>query len=107
MVNQRCKWHRGRALGGTSVINGMLYVRGNKEDFDYWSRTGNDGWSFEEVLPYFKKSQHQMDPYLAKDKRFHNVGGPQPVSFPRYKTRTSDAFVKAGQHLGYAANRVS
>ncbi|XP_014487821.1 PREDICTED: glucose dehydrogenase [FAD, quinone]-like [Dinoponera quadriceps] len=56
--NKLCKWHKGKALGGSSTINGMFYTYGNEEDYNEWSRMGNKGWSYEEVLPYFKKSQH-------------------------------------------------
>ncbi|XP_012217941.1 glucose dehydrogenase [FAD, quinone]-like [Linepithema humile] len=55
--NKLCKWPRGKALGGTSTLNAMFYVYGNEEDYNKWSRMGNKGWSYEEVLPYFKKSQ--------------------------------------------------
>ena len=50
-----CKWHRGKVLGGTSVVNGMLYVRGHPEDYNAWERDGNYGWSYREVLQFFKK----------------------------------------------------
>ncbi|XP_014486338.1 PREDICTED: glucose dehydrogenase [FAD, quinone]-like, partial [Dinoponera quadriceps] len=55
--NKVCKWNSGKALGGSSTINGLMYTYGNDEDYNEWSRMGNEGWSFEEVLPYFKKSQ--------------------------------------------------
>lgn len=55
--NKLCKWPRGKALGGTSTLNAMYYVYGNEEDYNEWSRMGNEGWSYEQVLPYFKKSQ--------------------------------------------------
>lgn len=55
--NKLCKWAKGKALGGSSTLNAMLYVMGNDEDYNEWSRMGNEGWSYDEVLPYFKKSQ--------------------------------------------------
>lgn len=61
-------------IGGSSVLNTMLYVRGNRRDYDNWASMGNDGWSYEEVLPYFMKSQDQRNPYLAKNK-YHGTGG--------------------------------
>lgn len=74
MIENRCSWTRGKVLGGSSVLNTMLYIRGNKRDFNRWADYGNYGWSFEEVLPYFKKSQDQRNPYLARDKRHHATG---------------------------------
>ena len=55
--NRPIHWPRGRVLGGSSSINGMLYVRGNPTDYDGWAQMGNRGWSFQEVLPFFKKSE--------------------------------------------------
>lgn len=56
--NKVCKWSKGKTLGGSSTINAMIYTYGNEEDYNGWSRMGNKGWSYEEVLPYFTKSQH-------------------------------------------------
>jgi choline dehydrogenase len=63
----------------------MLYVRGSKEDYDEWYRLGNPGWSYEDVLPFFKKSEDQQNPELAKDTRYHSTGGLLPVSTPSYR----------------------
>ena len=105
LEGQSCKWHRGRVLGGSSVINGMLYVRGNKEDFNEWERRGNYGWGYEDVLPYFKKSENQDDPHLASNSRYHGRGGPQPISFPRYKTNVAWAFLESGGQHGYNVHK--
>jgi len=79
--DQRCNWPRGRALGGTSAINGMLYIRGTKHDFDEWAAAGNDGWSYDEVLEYFKKSEDFRPRANEKDMKFfyHGSGGPLTV----------------------------
>jgi choline dehydrogenase len=74
MIDHRSCWVRGKVIGGSSVLNTMLYVRGNRRDFDNWARLGNPGWSYEEVLPYFIKSQDQRNPYLARNK-YHRKGG--------------------------------
>lgn len=74
MIDKRCAWTKGKVLGGSSVLNTMLYIRGNKRDFDQWESLGNPGWGFEDVLPYFKKSEDQRNPYLAKDSRYHSTG---------------------------------
>ncbi|XP_060532829.1 glucose dehydrogenase [FAD, quinone] [Cylas formicarius] len=101
MIENRCSWTRGKVLGGSSVLNTLLYVRGNKRDFDRWAHFGNIGWSYEEVLPYFKKSEDQRNPYLAKDTRFHGVGGYQTVQECPYNTPLGVAFLEAGQEMGY------
>lgn len=74
MNDNRSPWPRGKVLGGSSVLNFMLYVRGNKRDYDRWSSLGNSGWSYEEVLPYFKKSEDNKNEELIKT-RYHSSGG--------------------------------
>ncbi|XP_057339323.1 glucose dehydrogenase [FAD, quinone] [Microplitis mediator] len=101
MVDQRCCWTRGKVLGGSSVLNTMLYIRGNKRDFDQWESFGNTGWGYEDVLPYFKKSEDQRNPYLARDKRHHNTGGYLTVQEAPYNTPLGVAFLQAGEEMGY------
>lgn len=63
--NNSCSWPRGKMMGGSSSMNFMWYIRGNKQDFDDWADLGNSGWSYDEVLPYFKKSEHLRDPAVS------------------------------------------
>ena len=84
MVRGACLWHAGRVLGGGSTINGMMYVRGDQEDFDTWSARGNAGWSWREVLHYFKKSEKQNNLRYAADTVNHGTSGPWSVSDLRF-----------------------
>ena len=86
---------RGKTLGGSSSINAMLYVRGHKWDYDHWAELGNEGWSYNEVLPYFIKAEHNEE----HDDEFHGKNGPLNVSEIRHKNRFVDDFVKAGSSL--------
>lgn len=74
MKEGKCNWPRAKVLGGCSVMNAMLYIRGNKRDYDYWQSMGNPGWSYEDILPYFKKSEDmRIDEY--KNDFYHGQGG--------------------------------
>lgn len=72
MNGRKLSWPRGKVLGGSSSINGMVYIRGQREDYDHWSSLGNQGWSYEEVLPYFKRSEHKVE----GENTYHGHGGP-------------------------------
>jgi choline dehydrogenase len=91
---------RGKVLGGSSSINGLLYVRGQHEDYDRWRQRGNAGWGFDDVLPYFKKAENQQ---RGPDK-YHGAGGPLPVSDWRHADPLSEAFVKAAVEAGIPFN---
>ncbi|KAJ3620554.1 hypothetical protein MTP99_004493 [Tenebrio molitor] len=101
MTEKRCSWTRGKVLGGSSVLNTMLYIRGNRRDFDNWAHLGNEGWSYEDVLPYFLKSEDQRNPYLAKNVKYHATGGYQTVQDNPYVTPLGVAFMEAAQEMGY------
>ena len=77
---------RGKVLGGSSSINGLLYVRGQHEDYDRWRQRGNAGWGYDDVLPYFRKAEDQQ---RGSDK-YHGAGGPLPVSDWRYHDPLSE-----------------
>jgi len=91
---------RGKVLGGSSSINGLLYVRGQHEDYDRWRQHGNGGWGYDDVLPYFKKAENQA---RGADE-FHGVGGPLPVSDSRHGDPLSDAFIAAAAETGIPVN---
>ncbi|GHD12288.1 choline dehydrogenase [Halioglobus japonicus] len=102
MFNRRISWPRGKVLGGTSCINGMVYIRGQREDYDNWAAQGNEGWSYEEVLPYFKRSEHRAEG--AND--YHGQGGPLWVENPplEEKLELADIFVEAAVQTGLPFN---
>ncbi|HEY4025260.1 MAG TPA: GMC family oxidoreductase N-terminal domain-containing protein [Candidatus Dormibacteraeota bacterium] len=87
---------RGKVLGGSSSVNAMLYVRGNRRDFEGWSRYGVHGWTYQDVLPYFKKSETYHGPLSA----YHGDSGPVSVIDYRRPSRASHAFVEAAAELG-------
>ncbi|XP_068623662.1 glucose dehydrogenase [FAD, quinone]-like [Battus philenor] len=74
-IEKRCAWPRGKTLGGSSSINAMFYVRGNKLDYDEWAAAGNKGWSYDEVLEYFKKSENYSGPWSDSTKQYHGKDG--------------------------------
>lgn len=100
MKNGRCNWPRGKVLGGSSTLNYMLYVRGNRHDYDHWESLGNPGWNYENVLKYFIKSEDNRNPYLAKTP-YHGTGGLLTVQESPWRTPLVVAFVQAGKELGY------
>ncbi|XP_006565048.1 glucose dehydrogenase [FAD, quinone] isoform X2 [Apis mellifera] len=106
MIGDRCNWPRGKVLGGSSVLNAMVYVRGNRRDYDNWARLGNTGWSYEDVLPYFLKSEDNRNPYLARTP-YHATGGYLTVQESPWRSPLSIAFLQAGQELGYANRDVN
>jgi len=100
MKGGRCNWPRGKVLGGSSTLNYMLYVRGNKHDYDHWESIGNSGWGYDQALYYFKKSEDNRNPYLQKSP-YHATGGYLTVQESPWKTPLVVAFVQAGVEIGY------
>jgi choline dehydrogenase len=100
IAGRKIWWPRGKVLGGSSSINGLLYIRGQKEDFDLWRQLGNTGWSFQDVLPYFKRAEDRIG---AVDE-FHGVGGPIAVSDTVEPDPMSDAFIQSAVALGFPHN---
>jgi choline dehydrogenase-like flavoprotein len=91
---------RGKVLGGSSSINAMIYLRGPREDYDHWAALGNAGWGYEDLLPYFKRAEHNE---RGAD-GFHATGGPLNVMDLRSPNRFGALFVEAGQQAGQRVN---
>ena len=99
-ANRSIYWPRGKVLGGSSSINGMVYIRGQHEDFDHWRQLGNPGWSAADVLPYFRRSESQARGADA----WHGADGPLAVSDATYSHPICDAFIEAAAELGFPRN---
>ena len=106
-------WPRGKVLGGCSSINAMIYIRGHRRDYDGWAENGCEGWSYDDLLPYFRKAEDNArlapssregrqaaDPFAE----YHGVGGPQPVCDLRDPNPLSRAFVDAAVEAGFPPN---
>ena len=98
-AGRKLYWPRGRGWGGSSSINAMIYIRGHSSDYDHWRQLGNPGWSYEDVLPYFKRAENYEG---DGDSEFHGKNGPLNV---KKSTRDDDIlldkFVEAGAQAGF------
>ncbi len=97
---RRLAWPRGRVLGGSSSINGLLYIRGQSADYDQWRQLGCEGWSYADVLPYFRRAEHNE----RGEDAFHGGDGPLYVSDMRVRRDVSDAFIDAAAAIGIPRN---
>ena len=93
-------WPRGKVLGGSSSINGLVYIRGQKQDYDHWRQLGNAGWGYDDVLPFFRKAEDQE----RGGDEFHGAGGPLRVSDIRDRREICDAFIEAAVETGIPRN---
>lgn len=96
LAGRRVYCPRGKILGGSSAINGMVYMRGFAYDYDRWKELGNEGWSYDEVLPYFKRSETND----RGESQYRGGSGPLRVSYPHHQYPATQAFVQAGAQLG-------
>ena len=92
---------RGKVLGGSSAINGMVYVRGHPQDFNHWAASGAQGWSYADVLPYFKRLEDWHDGGLGGDSAWRGTGGPVRVTRSPRLHPLAQAFIEAGQQAGH------
>lgn len=100
MNNNVCFHPRGRILGGTSSVNFMIFIRGNRRDFDSWAERGNTGWSYNDVLPYFLKMENAVLNGVNQSP-YHNTSGPLNVEHLQYRTDIVHAFVRGAQEAGH------
>jgi choline dehydrogenase len=100
-ANRRIPIPRGKTLGGSSSINGMLYVRGNPLDYNTWAQFGNRGWGYDSVLPYFRKAEH----FVPGGDETRGRGGPLNVEHMRERAELLDAFIDAAVDIGYPRNK--
>ena len=101
MNGRKLWWPRGKGWGGSSSINGMIYIRGHARDYDQWAQIGLRGWSFADVLPYFRKSEG----YEGGDSAYHGASGPLKVSESPLSSPIYRAFLQAGEQAGYASTK--
>ncbi len=100
LANRSLFWPRGKTLGGSSSVNAMVYIRGNPADYDQWAAQGNSGWSYADLLPYFRRNEHNA---RGAD-HWHGTGGPLHVSDAREPNPTSLKFVEAATQCGLPRN---
>ncbi|XP_015925949.1 L-sorbose 1-dehydrogenase [Parasteatoda tepidariorum] len=99
--NRQLQWPRGKGIGGSSLLNFFMYVRGNKRDYDQWAEDGADGWSWKDVKPYFIKSENNTDKEICQKSTLHGSDGYLTVSSPQYNSTLMTAFAKAASERGY------
>lgn len=99
--NRKIAMPQGRVVGGSSSVNGLVYSRGQREDFDDWETLGNPGWGYSDVLPYFKRSERRLGPC---DPAFRGVAGELPITNPDWTSPLCDAFIKGCEEFGIPPN---
>jgi choline dehydrogenase len=100
MNGREIYWPSGRTLGGSSAINGLIYIRGHRDDYDHWAALGNPGWSYAEVLPYFRKLEHNV----RGASEWHGADGPLWASDIAVKHELVEALIAAAGELGIPRN---
>ena len=103
MQTRQCRWPRAKMLGGCSSINAMMYIRGNRKDYDHWAELGNVGWNYDNILHYFRKMEDIRVPGFANDP-YHGHGGPITVENYRFPSPLLDIFLMAAKQLNMVSN---
>ncbi|KAF5280852.1 hypothetical protein FQR65_LT03001 [Abscondita terminalis] len=98
---RRCRWTRAKVLGGCSVTNGMMYMRGVPRDYNNWSTAGNKGWSYNELLPYFMRLENNREVSTVADAGYHGISGPMTVNRFRHQPEIINNILLAAQELGH------
>ncbi|GFT23855.1 glucose dehydrogenase [Nephila pilipes] len=106
LINNSVAWPSGKTIGGSGVINSMLNLRGNKHNYDDWAKQGAKGWSYDDVLPYFKKLEDNVNFDYVKN-GYHGIGGPVTVSKPRYNSPLKRAVLEAALDKGYRVGDIN
>lgn len=101
MNGRRMYWPRGKTLGGSSAINAMIYIRGSRHDYDTWAALGNDGWSYDDLLPHFKRTERQT---VIDDPQHHGTDGPLNIEALRSPSELSLTFLAACESVGIPRN---
>uniref|UniRef100_A0A1B6D6X9 Glucose-methanol-choline oxidoreductase N-terminal domain-containing protein n=1 Tax=Clastoptera arizonana TaxID=38151 RepID=A0A1B6D6X9_9HEMI len=104
MLGKINRWPRGKVMGGTSVLSSMIYQRGSRRDYDNWASSGISGWSYNDLLPYFKKSENMLDQHIMKctrSNKYHNSEGPLTVNQFRSKEPLIQMIKNGTLELGY------
>ncbi|KAF5269112.1 hypothetical protein FQA39_LY08782 [Lamprigera yunnana] len=102
---RRCHWTRAKVLGGCSVTNGMMYMRGVPRDYDNWSSGGNSGWSYNELLPYFMRLEDNKEISTVADAGYHGISGPMTVSRFRDQPELANDILLGAKELGYSISK--
>ena len=105
-IGRVSNWPRGKVLGGSSMLNYMLYMRGHSQDYEEWRDLGLEGWGWDEVLPYYKKAEN-MESKLEQGEKYHGTGGPLTVTMDNFKVPVMDLIMRAARELGYKVGDVN
>lgn len=102
--NRSAPYTQGKTLGGSSSLNGMIYNRGQPGDYDGWAQAGNHGWSYDDILPYFRRTEQRIAPDVAPDRRYRGDDGRLTVTTAQWPNNLEAAFIESAQSAGHPYN---